>query len=192
MDLKTWRKLPQKSVDRGVLYDLLKNKMRLKREPVMVTYCETEPPAGYAPVNVPPCGIVHRAEQGQRVCVDAQNHDCFVGLYHLGMITSERAGSLICDGEYLAMEQGFFTAAAARRNKEQTFTMPFGAIRAIAAAPLRDAPPDVPLDLLVVVTDAFHAMQLAGAAAVREGTAPHGELRRAEKSAAAALPTASR
>ena len=176
MDLQTWRAAQHKPVDRARLYDILKNKMRLKREPVAITWCDGAPPAGYAPANIPVCAILHHAEQGHKVYVDAAHHDCFVGQYHLGLITPEQVGPLICDGEYLAMEQGFFTPEAARRNKQNSFTLPFGAIQAIAAAPLRDLPDDVPIDLLVAITDALHAMQLAGAAAVREGTPPHGEL----------------
>ena len=127
-------------------------------------------------MSVSPCAIVHQAEKGQCVYVDAQNHDCFVGLYHLGLITPAQAGSLICDGEYLTMEQGWFTPRGAKRNKEQSFTLPFGSVRAIAAAPLKDAPAEQPIDLLSVVTDSLHAMQLAGAVSVREGTMPRGEL----------------
>lgn len=176
MDLQTWRAAQHRPVDRARLYDILKNKMRLKREPVAITYCDGAPPAGYAPARVPVCAIVHLAEQGQKVYVDAEHHDCFVGQYHLGLMTPEQAGPLICDGEYLALEQGFFTPEAARRNKQNSFTLPAGAIQAIAAAPLKDVPEDAPMDLLIAITDALRAMQLAGAAAVREGTPPHGEL----------------
>jgi uncharacterized protein (DUF169 family) len=49
-------------------------------------------------------------------------------------------------------------------------------LRAIAAAPLATLPSNAPLDLVVCVTDVQRAMQLAGAASVREGTFPHGEL----------------
>jgi uncharacterized protein (DUF169 family) len=176
MDLQTWRQLPQKPVDRAQLCDILKNKMRLKREPVVVTYCEPAPPAGYEPVDIPVCAIVHRAEQGQKVYVNAAHHDCYVGQYHVGLMTAQEAGPLICDGEYLAMEQGFFTPASAKRNKQNSYNLPAGMICAIAAAPLKDTPADAPMDLLIVITDPLRAMQLAGAAAVREGTPPRGEL----------------
>ncbi len=176
MNLQAWRALNNQAVDRARLYEILKHKMRIKREPVAITYCESDPPPGYTPARVPVCSLLYHAEQGKRIFVDAHNHDCYVGQYHLGFLAHEEAGSLICDGEYLTMAQGFFTPIAAKRNKHQSHTLPFGAIRAIAAAPLRDLPPEVPLDLLCVIADAQQAMQLAGAASVREGTFPHGEL----------------
>lgn len=174
--LHEWRTLPSRTVDRMHLYDLLINKIKLKREPVAVTYCDGAPPAGYAPANVPVCSILRHAEQGNKIYVDAQRHDCYVGQYHLGFLPHDEAGSLICDGEYLTMAQGFFTPVAAKRNKHASHTLPVGTIAAIAAAPLRDLPADVPMDLLCVITDAQKAMQIAGAASVREGTMPHGEL----------------
>jgi uncharacterized protein (DUF169 family) len=176
MNLTQWRALPQQPVDRAVLYDILVNKIKLKREPVAVTYCEGEPPAGYAPARVPVCSILHHAEQGKKILVNAQQHDCYVGQYHLGFLPHEDAGSLICDGEYLTMAQGFFTQAAAKRNKHESYTLPPNTINAIAAAPLRDLDADVPMDLLCIITDVQRAMQIAGAASVREGTFPHGEL----------------
>jgi uncharacterized protein (DUF169 family) len=176
MNLIQWRSLPQQPVDRAMLYDILANKIKLKREPVAVTYCEGEPPAGYAPARVPVCSILHHAEQGKKIFVNAQQHDCYVGQYHLGFLPHEDAGSLICDGEYLTMAQGFFTPAAAKRNKHESFTLPQNTISAIAAAPLRDLDADVPMDLLCIITDVQRAMQIAGAASVREGTFAHGEL----------------
>lgn len=176
MNLSEWRSLPQQPVDRAVLYDILVNKIKLKREPVAVTYCEGEPPAGYAPAKVPVCSILHHAEKGNKIFVNAQQHDCYVGQYHLGFLPHDDAGSLICDGEYLTMAQGFFTPAAARRNKHESYTLPPNTINAIAAAPLRDIEVDVPMDLLCIITDVQRAMQIAGAASVREGTFPHGEL----------------
>lgn len=163
-------------IDRARLVDILVNKVRLKRPPVAFTYCVDAPPEGYEPARVPVCALVHQAEQGRRVYVDALNHDCHVGQFHLGFLKHEDAGSLICDGEYLTMAQGFFTPEAAQRNKRSSHTLPAGALRAIAAAPLVDLPAHASLDLLVCITDVQHAMQLAGAASVREGTFPHGEL----------------
>jgi uncharacterized protein (DUF169 family) len=174
--LQSWRARTTLPVDRARLLDILVNKVRLKRAPVAISYCDTAPPEGYAATCVPVCAIVHRAEQGQRVFVDAGAHDCLVGQYHLGLLSHADAGSLICDGEYLTMAQGFFTPVAAKINKHTSHTLPGGALRAIAAAPLADLPPDAPLDLLVCITDVQRAMQLAGAASVREGTFPHGEL----------------
>ncbi len=176
MNLSEWRSLPQKQIDRTHLLDILVNKIKLKRAPVAVTYCDAEPPAGYEPIRVPVCSILRHAEQGKKIFVNAQQHDCYVGQYHLGFLPGDEAGSLICDGEYLTMAQGFFTPIAAKRNKHQSHTLPVGTIHAIAAAPLADLPADVPMDLLCIITDVQRAMQIAGAASVREGTMPHGEL----------------
>ncbi len=176
MNLTEWRALTQRPLDRSRLLDILVNKINLKRPPVAVTYCDGAPPAGYEPARVPVCSILYHAEQGRKIYVDAEHHDCLVGQYHLGLLSAEAAGRLICDGEYLTMAQGFFTPEAARRNKQQSHSLPTGTITAIAAAPLADLPADVPLDLLCLITDVQRAMQIAGAASVREGTLPHGEL----------------
>ena len=54
--------------------------------------------------------------------------------------------------------------------------LPTGSIAALATTPLDNVPDGVPVDLLVCITDPMHAMQIAGAASVREGTFPIGEL----------------
>lgn len=162
------------SVDLAYLHDLLVDRMKVKRRPVAITYCPDGPPAGYAPVEIVACAIVREAESGRRVYVDAQHHDCWVGQYHLGLLPDP--SRFIKDGEYLTMAQGFFTPEGARRNKEQSFSLPAGTLQAIAAAPLNEVPDGTPVDLLVCVCDAQRAMQIAGAASVREGTFPHGEL----------------
>jgi uncharacterized protein (DUF169 family) len=161
-------------VDLKYLHTLLVDRLKVKRTPVAVTYCVDGPPAGYEPVNVVACAIVREAEAGRRVYVDANHHDCWVGQYHLGWLPE--AGELITKGEYLTMAQGFFTEEAARRNKAQSTSLPAGAIRALAAAPLNQVPDGVPVDLLICITDPMHAMQIAGAASVREGTFPIGEI----------------
>ena len=153
MNLTEWRALTQRPLDRSRLLDILVNKINLKRPPVAVTYCDGAPPAGYEPARVPVCSILYHAEQGRKIYVDAEHHDCLVGQYHLGLLSAEAAGRLICDGEYLTMAQGFFTPEAARRNKQQSHSLPTGTITAIAAAPLADLPADVPLDLLCLITD---------------------------------------
>jgi uncharacterized protein (DUF169 family) len=180
ISLSEWRSGANPAVQtpafRARVHDILINKMKLKREPVAVTYCDAPPPEAYAAARVPVCALLHRAEQGQKVYVDARAHDCRVGQYHLGFSPASEAGSLICDGEYLTMAQGFFTPEAARLNKAGSHTLPAGTLRAIAAAPLRDLADDTPLDLLCCITDAQRAMQIAGAASVRAGIMPHGEL----------------
>lgn len=161
-------------VDLTYLHHLLVDRLKVKRRPVAITYCSAGPPPGYEAESVVACSIVRQAESGRRVYVDAGHHDCWVGQYHLGLLADP--GPLIKQGEYLTMAQGFFTPEGARRNKEQSFSLPVGTINALAAAPLDDVPPGVPVDLLICICDAQHAMQIAGAASVREGTFPHGEL----------------
>jgi uncharacterized protein (DUF169 family) len=177
LPLETWR-AQAPPVDRARLADILTNKMRLKRAPVGIAYIgPNDPlPEGFDSARVPVCALVHQAEQGKRVFVDAQTHDCLVGQYHLGFLSHEQAGRLICDGEYLTMAQGFFTQRAAKINKHNSHTLPVGVLRAITAAPLTAYPESLPLDLLVCITDVQRAMQLAGAASVRDGLFPHGEL----------------
>jgi uncharacterized protein (DUF169 family) len=160
--------------DLNYLNDILVNKMRVKRQPVAVTYCPDGPPAGYEPIDVVACAIVRMAEEGRRVYVDGTHHDCWVGQYHLGLLRDP--DTFITEGEYLTMAQGFFTEQGARCNKQQSYSLPEGSIQALAAAPLNDVPQGTPVDLLICVCNAQQAMQIAGAASVREGTFPHGEL----------------
>ncbi|MCS7002048.1 MAG: DUF169 domain-containing protein [Dehalococcoidia bacterium] len=161
-------------VDLGYLNHLLVDSMHVKRRPVAITFCREAPPEGYEPVDVVACAIVRLAESGRRVYVDAQHHDCWVGQYHLGWMPD--APPFITEGEYLTAAQGFFTAEGARRNKAQSHSLPPGTIAALAAAPLDAVPDGVDVDLLICVTDAQRAMQIAGAASVREGRFPHGEI----------------
>ena len=160
--------------DLKYLNQLLLEKMRVKRPPVAITYCPVGPPAGYEPVDIVACGIVRAAEQGRRIYVNREHHDCWVGQYHLGFLPEP--GKYITDGEYLTDAQGFYTTEAARCNKQQSHSLPAGMISALAAAPLSDVPPEVPVDLLICVVDPQRAMQIAGAASVREGSFPIGEL----------------
>jgi uncharacterized protein (DUF169 family) len=162
------------AVDLTYLNDILTGRMRVKRQPVAVSFIRGEVPEGYEPVNVPACMLVKLAEDGRRVYVNAQHHDCWVGQYHLGL--NPDADDFITDGEYLTMAQGFFTEEGARCNKQQSYSLPDSAITALAAAPLNDVPEGVEVDLMVCVCNAQQAMQIAGAVSVREGTFPHGEL----------------
>lgn len=161
-------------VNLAYLNELLVERMKVKRRPVAITYCADGPPEGYEPANVVACAIVREAEQGRKIYVDAQHHDCWVGQYHLGF--NPDAAPLITQGEYLTMAQGFFTPEGACRNKAQSSRLPSGAITALAAAPLDDVPAHVPVDTIICVCSAQQAMQIAGAASVREGTFPIGEL----------------
>lgn len=161
-------------VDLKELSRLLVERMRVKRRPVAITYCPDGPPPGYEPVKIVACGIVREAEQGRKIYVDRSNHDCWVGQYHLGW--NDEADAYITEGQYLTDAQGFYTAEAAACNKRQSHSLPEGFISALAAAPLDEVPDGVPVDLLICVVDPQRAMQIAGAASVREGTFPLGEL----------------
>jgi uncharacterized protein (DUF169 family) len=161
-------------VDLHYLNTILVDRMHVKRQPVAITYCKEGAPAGYEPMNIVACAIVRQAEEGKRVYVDASHHDCRVGQYHLGLLPD--ADTFITEGEYLTMAQGFFTEQGARCNKQQSYSLPENSIKALAAAPLNAVPDGVPVDLVVCVCNAQQAMQIAGAASVREGTFPHGEL----------------
>lgn len=160
--------------DLNYLHQLLVEKMRVKRRPVAITYCNNGPPPGYEPANIVACAVVRAAEQGRRVYVSREHHDCWVGQYHLGW--NEQADSYITQGNYLTDAQGFYTPEAAACNKRQSHSLPAGMINALAAAPLDDVPAGVPVDLMICVVDPQRAMQIAGAASVREGTFPVGEL----------------
>lgn len=163
-----------KAVDLNYLNSILVDKLRVKRQPVAITYCQDGPPEGYEPVDVVACAIVRQAEQGRRVYVDASHHDCWVGQYHLGLL--EEPDDFITEGEYLTMSQGFFTEQGARCNKQQSYSLPAGTVTALAAAPLDQVPEGTAVDLIVCICNSQQAMQIAGAASVREGTFPHGEL----------------
>jgi uncharacterized protein (DUF169 family) len=165
---------PDAVPDLKYLNTLLVEKMRLKRRPVAVTYCTDGPPPGYEPAQIVACSIVKAAESGRRVYVDRANHDCWVGQFHLGWLP--KADGYITDGRYLTDAQGFYTPAAAACNKQQSHSLPEGFIGALAAAPLDEVPDGVRVDLLICVCDPQRAMQIAGAASVREGTFPVGEL----------------
>ena len=160
--------------DLAYLNTLLIEKFRVKRPPVAITLCRDEPPPGYEPVKIVACAVIRAAEGGRKVYIDANNHDCWVGQFHLGLLPN--ADDYITDGRYLTDAQGFYTPEAAARNKSQSHSLPEGSIRALAAAPLDQVPEGVHVDLLVCVVDPQQAMQIAGAASVREGTFPLGEL----------------
>lgn len=162
------------TIDLKLLNSLLVERLKVKRRPVAISYCADAPPPGYEPANVVACAIVREAENGRMVYVSPQHHDCWVGQYHLGWLP--KAQPLITEGEYLTMAQGFFTPEGARRNKAQSNSLPAGSIAALAAAPLDEVPEGVAVDTLICVTDPMHAMQIAGAASVREGTFPIGEI----------------
>ncbi|MGF1507651.1 MAG: DUF169 domain-containing protein [Anaerolineae bacterium] len=161
-------------IDLNYLNTILVERLRVKRQPVAITYCPDAPPPGYQPADVVACALVKKAEEGGRVYVDVDHHDCWVGQYHLGLL--EEPPAYITSGQYLTDAQGFFTEQGAACNKQQSYSLPAGTIKALAAAPLNAVPEGVTVDLIVCICNAQQAMQIAGAASVREGTFPHGEL----------------
>jgi uncharacterized protein (DUF169 family) len=161
-------------IDLKYLNHLLVDRMKVKRRPIALTYCASEAPTGYEPVDIVACAIIREAESGRRIYVDSKHHDCWVGQYHLGWLP--KAPPLITEGEYLTMAQGFFTPEGARLNKSGTRSLPTGSIGSLAAAPLDDVPDGVPVDVMVCVTDPMRVMQIAGAASAREGIFPIGEV----------------
>jgi len=137
------------SVDPKYLNHLLVDRLKVKRRPVALTYCDKSPPVGYEGANVVACAIIREAESGRLVYVDASHHDCWVGQYHLGWLP--KPPPLITDGEYLTMAQGFFTPEGAKKNKAGTNSLPEGSIGALAAAPLDEVPDGVSIDVIVCV-----------------------------------------
>jgi len=163
------------TVDLTYLNEILVKRMKVKRQPVAISYIKDGVvPDGYEPVNVVACQIVRLAEEGRKIYVDQTHHDCRVGQFHLGLETTD--DPFIVEGEYLTSAQGFYTDEAAKCNKKQSYSLPEGTISALAAAPLDAVPEGMHVDLLVAIVNSQQAMQIAGAASVREGTFPHGEL----------------
>jgi uncharacterized protein (DUF169 family) len=166
--------LQEENVDLQELNRLLVDVLKVQRPPVAITYCADAPPRGYEAVKIVACALLRLAEAGRRVYVNAEHHDCWVGQYHLGLLGDP--DPVITSGEYLTMAQGFFTEEGARCNKEQSSSLPHNTIQALAAAPLSSVPDGVPVDLVICICNAQQAMQIAGAASVRTGTFPVGEL----------------
>ncbi|MGH2409297.1 MAG: DUF169 domain-containing protein, partial [Chloroflexota bacterium] len=81
-------------------------KLSVARPPVGITFFSEAPPPEYEAVNLPACALIREAALGRRVYVDSARHDCIVGQYHLGLGPGL---SLITEGHYLTMAQGFYT-----------------------------------------------------------------------------------
>lgn len=165
--------------DNGEPIDIAKlqaamKRFRLKRNAVAITYCKTEIPDGYEPVNDVPCALIHHADMGKKVYVNREHHDCLVGLYHLGML--ENASEYIRDGIYMTQVQRFYTLEAAKSNKRNTPNLPQGMFAAIAAAPLHLVEDESLIHTVAVICEPQYAMILAGAASTRIGKFPIGEL----------------
>ncbi len=164
-------------------------KLRVARPPVGITFFIDTPPPEYEPVRLPACALIREAELGRRVYVDGTHHDCIVGQYHLGLGPGL---SLITEGHYLTLSQGFFTPEGARTSKANSCTLSQGSIKALGAAPLADMPAEVSADLLVVICPPQQAMILAEASAVRTGEFPMGDLGAATCSSIFAAPRLSK
>lgn len=162
------------AVDPKYLNHLLVDRLKVKRRPVALTYCDAGAPADYEAADIVACAIIREAEGGRKVYVDRAHHDCWVGQHHLGWLPDPPP--LITEGGYLTMAQGFFTPEGAKRNKAATHSLPQGSIGALAAAPLDEVPEGVRVDVMVCVTDPMRVMQIAGAASAREGSFPIGEV----------------
>ena len=186
---KPYATLDRSVVDLNYLHDIIMNKMKVKRRPVAITFCEDAPPAGYAPLMEPACTLVKHGAAGEKVFVDENTHDCLVGQYHIGL---HPGTEMITEGRYLTMAQGMFTDEAARKNKQATPNLPRNQYKAIAAAPLNEVPEDVPVHLMIVICDPQRAMMIAGAAMTRTGNFPLGELGWSVCSSLFALPFYSR
>jgi len=150
------------------------SQFKLKHNAVAVTYCRNEIPEGYEPMLDVPCALIHHADTGKKVYIDANHHDCLVGLYHLGML--ENASEYIADGIYMTDVQQFYTKEAAKSNKHNTVNLPKGEFKAIAAAPVSMVDDESLIHSVVVVCEPQYAMILAGAASTRIGKFPIGEL----------------
>jgi len=164
-------------------------KLSVSRPPVGITFFSEPPPPEYEPANVPACALIREAELGRLVYVDHTHHDCIVGQYHLGLGPGL---SLITEGHYLTLAQGFFTAEGARASKANSYSLAQGSIKALGAAPLAEAPVSVSVDLLVVICPPQQAMILAEASAVRTGEFPLGDLGAATCSSVFAAPRVTR
>ncbi len=160
-------------VDLSYLHDIIVNKLKVERRPVGITYGAGDPPAGYERLAAPACALIKEGAAGKHVFVSEGNDACLVGQYHIGM---HPGNELIKEGRYLTMAQGMFTDEGARHNKEATPNLPLNLYKSIAAAPLNEIPPEVPVHQMVVICDPQRAMMIAGAAMARGGEFPLGEL----------------
>ncbi len=94
-------------VDLIELTDLLVRKGKVRGNPVGMNLFRDEIPAAYQGRRVDPCAIVrHAMNDGERVYVDAEYHDCIAGSYNAGFT---EATPLVNSGAYLAENIPAFT-----------------------------------------------------------------------------------
>ncbi len=159
-------------VDWKEICSVIMKKTKVRGKPVAVSLFRDAIPAGYEPIQEPPCAIVHAAmDEGRRVYFDADHHDCYVGVHHAGIVPGKKE---IVTGEYLSKTSSFFTYEGAARLKAGTHSLPPGYVKAIGAAPLDEVPEGVQVDWIVAVCNAHDACILGGCRMARDGVQPYG------------------
>src|SRR3972149_10988816 len=133
--------------------DVLIKKVKVRGNPVAISFIKDKPPKGYEPVQDCPCSIVRYAmDEGKKVYFDEKHHDCLVGIHHAGIIPGKPE---ITSGKYLSATSNFFTEEAGMRNKGMSYSLPEGLVKGIAAAPLSMVPEGVKIEWVVVVCTPF-------------------------------------
>lgn len=156
------------------IHDVLVNKIKIKGNPVAISFIKDKPFPGYEPVQDCPCSIIRYArDEGKKVFFDDRHHDCLVGMHHAGIVPGKAE---ITSGKYLSAVSNFFTEEAAMRNKGMSYSLPVGLVKGIAAAPLNMVPDGVKIEWVVVVCNPFQANNVAGSVTCRDGGFPYGEL----------------
>ena len=154
--------------------DVLVNKIKVRGNPVAISFIKDKPFPGYEPVQDCPCAIIRYAmDAGKMVYFDEKNFDCYVGVHHAGIIPGKDE---ITSGKYLSATSNFFTEEAGMRNKGMSYSLPPGLVKGIAAAPLNKVPSDVKIEWVVVVCNPAQANNVAGSLTCRDGALPYGEL----------------
>ncbi len=161
-------------VDISQVNDILINKIKVRGNPVAISFIKDKPFDGYEPVQDCPCSIIRYAmDDGRSVYFDEQHCDCLVGVHHAGIVPGKKE---IASGDYLSKTSNFFTEEAAMRNKMQSYSLPTGLVKGIAAAPLSKVPEGVKIEWVVTVCTPFQANNIAGSVTCRDGDFPYGEL----------------
>ena len=156
--------------DLNELTDLLVRKGKVRGNPVGMTLFFDEVPAAYEGRRVDPCAIVrHAMDDGERVYVDAEYHDCIAGAWHAGFT---EATPLVNTGTYLSDHIPAFSEEGAAKVMSGINVLPQGMVIGIGAAPLDDMPRKVDPDWIVVVCDPMHANTIGGVRAVKDGVQP--------------------
>ncbi len=156
--------------DLNELTDLLVRKGKVRGNPVGMTLFYDEVPSAYEGRRVDPCAIVrHAMDDGERVYVDAEYHDCIAGAWHAGFT---EATPLVNSGAYLSDNIPAFSEEGAAKVMSGINVLPQGMVIGIGAAPLDDMPRKVDPDWIVVVCDPMHANTIGGVRAVKDGVQP--------------------